>query len=435
MQVTSPPSGPELDPGRDLERRVEDLEALIEEARRRSRRRRQRTAAVVLVAAAVVCGLLIGFGGHGGGTTGTTALAATRNGPGSNTNDQPLGALPHSVRFVEGFAFDSRNPRIVYLLAGGPDNSVIKTTDGGAHWQLMPKSGWAGAYQALAADPRHPGTLYVGTGVGVLKTVDGGKTWRRSVRGLFVPHVIDRNIGWVAALAIDPENSNVVYAGSNRISKSIDGGLSWKTVFSPQSTAGGLNPISVSALAVAPTHPETIYAIHANSKSGHTSIYTSTDSGTTWRTSISVPGFVHGFVTDLAVDPQHPTTVYAAVGATVLRTTDSGNSWLPIGRGLPVQAGARGQGCHCRNGVTILAIDPHRSGAVYAGVNQGGIYKTTNGGRSWREVAARSLYLRTIVGVDPQQPATVYGFGQLEYDNSPHLFRTTNAGRTWTSAP
>jgi photosystem II stability/assembly factor-like uncharacterized protein len=68
-------------------------------------------------------------------------------------------------------------------------------------------------------------------------------------------------------------------------------------------------------------------------------------------------------------------------------------------------------------------------------VNQGGIYKTTNGGRSWSEVAARSLYLQTIVGVDPQQPTTVYGFGQLEYDNSPHLFRTTNAGRTWATAP
>ena len=141
------------------------------------------------------------------------------------------------------------------------------------------------------------------------------------------------------ALAVDPENSNVVYAGSNRIDKSTDGGRSWKPVFAPERTTGNLNSVSVSALAIAATSPETVYAIHANSHTGHTSIYTSTDAGTTWQTSISVPGYLHGFVTDLAVDPHHPSTVYAAVGATILRTTDSGHSWQPIGRGLPVQAG------------------------------------------------------------------------------------------------
>ena len=42
MSVTSPPRGPEIEQDRDLEQRVADLEALIEEARRRARRRRQR---------------------------------------------------------------------------------------------------------------------------------------------------------------------------------------------------------------------------------------------------------------------------------------------------------------------------------------------------------------------------------------------------------
>jgi photosystem II stability/assembly factor-like uncharacterized protein len=369
---------------------------------------------------------LIGFGG-----TGTTALASARHAPSPKANSEPLGALPPRVGLVEAFAFDPRNPNIVYLLTRG---RVVKSTDGGAHWRAMPSSSWAGAYQTLAADPRHPGTLYAGTGLGVFKTVDGGRSWRRSNRGLFVRHFTERNSGWVTALAVDPANPSIVYAGSDRINKSTDSGHSWKTVFTPEPTRN-LNSISVSALAIAPTRPETIYAIHANSLTGHTSIYTSTDAGTTWQVSIDIPGFVHGFVTDLAVDPHHPTTVYAAVGATVLKTADAGNSWQAIGRGLPVQAGLPRGGCHCRNGVTTLAIDPHQRGAVYAGVNQGGIYKTTNGGQNWRHVAARGLYLTTIVGVDPERPTTVYGSAMSEYDNSIHLFRSSSAGRTWTTAP
>ena len=433
MSVTSPPRGPEIEQERDLEQRVTDLELLIEEARRRARRRRQRTATVFLLAAAVGVALLIGFGGHGGGATGTTALAGTRNSP--TANNEPLGTLPPTTGRVESFAFDSQNPRVVYLLTGG--TGVVKTIDGGAHWKAMPGSSRAGAYQALVADPRHPGTLYMGTGVGVFKTVDGGRTWRRTNRGMFVPHFSDRNIGWVDALAVDPENSNVVYAGSNRIDKSTDGGRSWKPVFTPERTTGNLNSVSVSALAIAATSPETVYAIHANSHTGHTSIYTSTDAGTTWQTSISVPGYLHGFVTDLAVDPHHPSTVYAAVGATILKTTDSGHSWQPIGRGLPVQAGLPRPGCHCHNGVTTLAPDPQRPGTVYAAVNQGGIYKTANGGRSWRQVApdARGLYLTTMVGVDPSRPTTIYGSTTSEYDNSVILLRSTDRGHTWATAP
>jgi photosystem II stability/assembly factor-like uncharacterized protein len=435
VRVTPPPSAPEIEPERDLERRVEDLEALIEEARQRTRRRRQRTAAFLLLAAASGAALLIGFGGHGGTTTGTTALAGTRNAPTPSANSTPLGALPPSAGMVESFAFDPRNPRVVYLLTRGA--GVVKTSDEGGHWQVLPAGLGTGAYQTLVADLRHPGTLYLGTGLGVFKTVDAGHSWRRSTRGLAVPHWTDRNIGWVMAIAIDPAHPSVLYAGTDRITKSTDGGRTWKPVFTPEpATPQDLNSISVSAIAIAAGRPETIYAIHGNSQTGYTSIYESTDGGASWQISISVRGFVHGFVTDLAVDPHHPNTVYAAVGAAVLKTTDAGRSWQPIGHGLPVKAGLPRGGCHCSNGVTSLAIDPRRPSVVYAGVNQGGIYATTDGGNTWRRVAAKgAYYLATMVGVDPEQPATIYGSGVREDDNSAYLFRSTDGGRTWASAP
>src|SRR4051794_732363 len=75
MNVTAPPHRPEVEHDRDLEQRVADLEALIEEARRRARRRQARRgiAALLLAGSGVV--VFLGFGGHGGGGAGTAAVA------------------------------------------------------------------------------------------------------------------------------------------------------------------------------------------------------------------------------------------------------------------------------------------------------------------------------------------------------------------------
>ncbi len=443
MSVTSPPRRPEIEQDRELERRVEDLEALIEEARRRARRRRQRNWAAALLVAATGAALFIGFGGHGGGGSGTAALAHTpgSQAPAANADSPPLGALPPDAGTAKAFAFDPRNPKIVYVLTVGNSNGfqrshVFKTTDGGAHWQPTATQGsdWVGSNQALTADPRHPGTLYAGTELAVYKTVDGGNNWRPSKRGLLTPprpaYQFNRAKGWVLALAVDPADTDVVYAGSDRVSKSTDGGHNWKTVFPPHPTRYPRE--NVSALAIAPTRPEAIYAItgefanpSATPANGPFSIYKSTDAGTTWRATVAVRGSVT--TTALAVDPRHPTTVYAAVGGNVLKSTNAGETWQSIAKGLPIAD--RG------GGVKALAVDPRRTGTVYAALSQGGIYKTTNGGQSWTPAIDTPLFFMYAVAVDPARPATIYAAGESETGDGPRILRSTNGGRTWATAP
>jgi photosystem II stability/assembly factor-like uncharacterized protein len=433
VTVTTPPRRPETEHDRDLERRITELEALIEEARRRARRRRQRNVAAALLVAAAGVAAFIGFGGQGGGGAGTAATARAPGSQGSiaNGGPAPLGALPPDAGRPEAVAFDPHGPQIVYVMTQG---HVFKTTDGGAHWQATAASGsgWVGANEALTADPRHPGTLFAGTQAGVYKTVDGGRSWRPSQRGLFVPHV-DRLKGWVIALAVDPANTNIVYAGSDRVSKSTDGGHSWKTIFPPQPRQNRQD--NVSALAIAPTRPEAIYAIKSDFANGRTTIYKSIDAGTSWQATTSVRGtYAMGFATALAVDPRHPTTVYAAIGANVLKTTDAGMTWQPIADGLPIAAAGRGS-CHCQGGVTALAVDPRRTGTVYAAPTQGGIYKTTNGGHTWIRVIGTPLLEMYTVAVDPARPATVYAAGLSETGDGARILRSTNSGNTWATAP
>jgi photosystem II stability/assembly factor-like uncharacterized protein len=318
--------------------------------------------------------------------------------------------------------------------------------------------GWVGDGPSLAADPRHPGTLYAGTQVAVYKTVDGGRSWRPFNKGLFPakPRICDgqpqdlarlpavcrnfpagtphwnRGNGWVHVLAVDPADSRVVYAGADAVRKSSDGGHSWKVVF--RYDPRGYRWLDhISALVVAPTRPEAIYAI-ADASSGHASrdvIYKSIDAGKTWQATGGPGAGVANPSWDgsLAVDPEHPTTVYASVGSMLLRTTDAGATWQPIAQGLP----PRGQTMV----ISALTVDPQRSGTVYASLyfpfdanlTAGGIFESTNGGDTWTRTLSG---VGVALAVEPARPTTIFAALGGRKDR---LARSTDGGRTWISAP
>jgi photosystem II stability/assembly factor-like uncharacterized protein len=472
VTVTTP-RRPETEQDRDLEQRVADLEALIEEARRRARRRRQRNGAAALLLAAAGVVAFIGFSGGGGGGSGSAALAGGSGASSQATKLAPsLAALPAGNRaFV--FAFDPVRPNIVYVASPHARGGVYvyKTTDDGRHWHSTGAqgAGWMSDILSLTSDPRHPSTLYAGTDTAVYKTVDGGRTWRPFNQGLFPPQggrrvcnepagalgrrrcvklpfgapgttSWNRNNGWVLDVAVDPVHSNVVYSAAGAVRKSNDGGHTWKTVFVPSQWRDG----GISRIAIALTRPESLYAIAHDLPTGATAIYKSTDAGRTWQAtggpaSSLPPSCCWDSMDALAVDSQNPQTLYAAVGGTVFVTTDGGATWQSMINGLPT------------NGVTSLAADPRRSGTVYASMEishtyktkagdvekpTGAIYKTTDGGQTWSEIFSGFGIER--VAVDPARPSTLYAAGWAGRDpthpNTFRLLRSTDGGRSWTVA-
>src|SRR5262249_22556012 len=160
-----------------------------------------------------------------------------------------------------------------------------------------------------------------------------------------------------------------------------------------------------SRIVIAPTEPESIYAIIHTVRTGATMIYKSTNAGRTWQpTAHGLPPSCCWDSEDaLAIDPADPPTLYTAVGGTVLATTNGGATWRLTANGLPAKA------------VTSLAADPRRPGTLYAGVRVpqrfsaksgplrkpiGGVYKTTDGGQTWIEVWSGSGIDK--VAVDPK---------------------------------
>ncbi|MDW8214278.1 MAG: hypothetical protein RMJ55_12030, partial [Roseiflexaceae bacterium] len=162
----------------------------------------------------------------------------------------------------------------------------------------------------LVFDPTTPTTLYAGTDDDVYKSDDGGVTWRTITPG---PRVI--------SLVVDPTTPTILYAGGLwwGVRKSEDGGATWRAI----NNGLGERP-TVYALALDPANSRIVYAGTDNG------VYQSENGGATWRETERT-----GIVFALAINPASPATLYARGGREgVLKSEDGGATWRQIGDGL-----------------------------------------------------------------------------------------------------
>jgi photosystem II stability/assembly factor-like uncharacterized protein len=228
--------------------------------------------------------------------------------------------------------------------------------------------------------------------------------------------------GQVDAIAIAPSAPEIAYAGSAAagVFRSADGGASWVQL-------GGATPrVSATALVVSPRDPDLVYA--ATSLDGAvdgqgTGIYMTQDGGVTWAATVAPPGAqVAGF----AVDPHDPSLVFAASSAGLLRARFGQRRWSVLW--VPPVAAP----------VASLAIDPRRDATLYAGLagpdHRGGLYKSTDSGRTWAAVGTGPQGFPMPDGAasltfDPTDPKSLYAVDTL----AGALYRSRDGARTWTN--
>jgi len=283
------------------------------------------------------------------------------------------------------------DPQIVYVGSGEglhrPDLSVgdgiYKSTDAGATWTHLGLRDGQQISQ-MAVDPHNPDRLFVAIAGapygpnperGIFRTTDGGKTFEKV---LFK----NENIG-AAGVAIDPSDTNVVYAtlwearegpwengawngNGGGIFKSTDGGSNWTQL------AGGLPQDIVQAyVSISLSDPKHLFASVASKET--VALYASADAGASWHavTTDSRPkGRIGGG--DLPVpmlDPRNPDVVYMTSTVT-WKSTDAGKTWTGF-RGAP-------GGDDYQN----IWINPGNPDDILITSDQGAIV-TVNGGASW----------------------------------------------------
>jgi photosystem II stability/assembly factor-like uncharacterized protein len=251
--------------------------------------------------------------------------------------------------------------------------------------------------------------------------------------------------GRVTALAVDPTNASIVYAGGadGGVWKTTNGGTNWTPLTDTQVS------LAIGAIAIDPSNHLNIYAGTGednNNQDGYTGagILKSTNGGTTWT---NLPGpFVGPFdsttgggsIGSLAVHPTNGQILLAGVtleGADgVYRSTDGGSTWTGVlgGSGFPA---------------TGVVFDPTNGNNAFAAIgapggnSANGIYGSTDGGATWSPllVADTAPAGRITLAMAPSTPTTLYASiayasnGSTSAGSLYALYKTTNSGTSWTS--
>ncbi len=310
-------------------------------------------------------------------------------------------------------------------------------------WHLAGPTNIGGRCTALVCDPANAARLWIGSaGGGVWKSTDAGQTWKFGWRA--------RTPLQIGALAIDPSQTQTLYAGTGEanlsldsypgdgIYRSLNGGRSWK----PWAMAARGLPRRVGSIAVDPF--DSGHVLIGGIGFGRVSndndfggLYATADGGANWvrESFISSANY---WCHQVVFDPATRGTVFATFtgpGAKsgIWRSVDGGASWVQLKTGLPSPD---------RIGRSSVAIAPSNNKIVYAicadvsaGNSDGmlGVFRSGNGGNTWTNIAGNhfahegQMSYGNAIAVHPSDPKHVICGGV-------DLHLTSNGGTSWQFA-
>ena len=304
-----------------------------------------------------------------------------------------------------------------------------------------------GRTRAVSGVPSQPNVFFIGAvDGGVWKTDDAGRTWH--------PLFDAQPTQSIGAIAVSPAEPNIIYVGSgeglhrpdlsvgNGIYRSLDGGRSW-------SHLGLSDAQQIADLALDPRDPRRLFAAvlgHPYGPSTERGIYRSLDAGLSWQRVLYRDADTSGSA--VAIDPQHPEVVYAALwqtrlgpwedkneyqgtGGGLFKSTDGGTTWRALTAGLPADLSQ-----------TNIAIAPSAPRRLYAAVGTSepgkyssaaglGVFRSDDAGESWVRITSDPRPALRIGGgdlpvirVDPANPDVLYSTGVV-------TMKSSDGGRSW----
>lgn len=358
---------------------------------------------------------------------------------------QPVTAQNQTSRRVDiseipQIEIDPSHGSVLYVTAS--DHQVYKSTNTGRSWTSSgPGLTWNPtvfiAVHSLLIDPRNPQTLYVGGTSGLFKSTNAGSSWMRTP------------LRWdVRSIALNPEDSDYVYAAGDGFAKSTDSGASWKRIPMPGvldqfygigvgpdgkdiflggmgqgilhsrdagvtwkfvSTNSNLDVQDVVQVSGWPDQPGSFLALSLSE------LYESTDYGKSWNLFSRTPVPIDD-VNQFEVHPQRMGMIYLGGYPGLVRSPDRGRTWMTLGPKAYVRK---------------FAVNPKNPDSILVSISPGGIAKTTDAGKTWKMVN-NGLTDTEIseIAIHPAFPSTVFA-GTL---TSGKIFRSTNGGNSWTLA-
>ncbi|MEM7185221.1 MAG: glycosyl hydrolase [Bacteroidota bacterium] len=288
----------------------------------------------------------------------------------------------------------------------------------GLSWRNVGPALTSGRISDIAVNPNNPFEYYVAT--------SSGGVWKTTNAGVDYKPIFDGQGSYsIGCVTMDPNNANVIWIGTGEnnnqrsvaygdgIYRSDDGGNSWQHM-------GLKNSEHIGRIVVHPENSDVVYVAAIGplwSKGGDRGVYKTVDGGKNWKKVLEIDE--HTGVNDIVMSPADPDVLYAAAhqrrrhvftyvgggpGSGMYKSTDGGETWNKINKGLPgVELG--------RIGLAVTPADPHLVYAIVeAADGKGGLYATTNRGASWEKRGGHTTsgnYYQEII-VDPTDANTLY---------------------------
>lgn len=358
----------------------------------------------------------------------------------ANTTDawRALGPAPllnRDAGRISSIAIHPDNGDVIYI--GAAQGGVWRTNDGGASWTPLTDAECSLAMGSIALDPVDPRILYAGTGelhfsgdsyygCGVLRSADAGETWTQLGASVF-----DTDAGGarISRVLVDPVSAGsttatTVYVASNfGVFRSTDSGATWTPVLAGIATD----------MVMSPADPRTLYvAIGSVTASAGNGVFRSTDGGVSWtRLDGGFPTSDVGRIS-LAIAPSAPATLYAAVQngfqtprasgdgqlLGIWKSTDAGGTWTKL------QATNASCGTQCWYDLVIAVHPQDPDRVLFGGVF---LYRSVNGGASFNNIVAGTHVDQHAIAFHPANPTTVF------VGNDGGIYRSNNGGSGWVS--
>ncbi|HRZ73622.1 MAG TPA: hypothetical protein P5335_01695 [Flavobacterium sp.] len=249
--------------------------------------------------------------------------------------------------------------------------------------------------------------------------------------------------GRISDIANHPTNNKIIYIGAagGGVWKSSDGGASFSPIFDKHIQ-------SIGCVTIDPNNPDNTIWVGTgepwtrNSVSIGDGIYKSTDGGLNWN-NMGLPKSDR--ITSIVVDPRNSDVVWAGVlGALwgdsedrgIYKTTDGGKTWNKV---FYVDQ---------KTGCADLVIDSKNPDIMYAsfwefrrtawsfnsGGNNSALYKTIDGGKTWNKIHTgfpKGQLGRIAIATAPSNPEILYAVLETEQDKDKGLYRSDDSGATW----
>ena len=337
---------------------------------------------------------------------------------------------------------DPRNAQHVYILG----NTAFESFDGGATWKrlgarilrLHDTEGRALHldHHELVIDPSNPDRLLLGNDGGLFMSYDGGASWL---------HVNNIPVSQMYFVATDNRQPYRIFAGTQDdaalygpSTASLDDAVPdpWRSVYLDRWT-GGDSYVTLPD----PTDERFVYYEHQNGDMMRmditgASVLSGGPSSESIRPQLpkGEPELRFSWYTPFFISPHDPRTLYAG-GNRVMKTTDRGATWAPVGPDLGDAPGAD-RSAVPTGALTMLMESPRTPGLLAGGTEGGRVWLTGDDGAHWRRIddgLPRKWVSRVILSAHDAARMYVSLTGFREEDTRPWVFASNDTGRTWRS--